>query len=406
MTVFRYRAVTDANEVVEGEMDAPAREVVVERLRSLGHTPLYASEMQAGSGPASSGRGLFSFKRTSSRDVFLITHELATLLKAGVPLDRAFQTLIDLGENETTKRLLSSILARLRSGVSLADALSEHRDVFPHHYTSMVRAGEASGALEVVLGRLSEFLEKSQALRESIKTALYYPIFLLIMAALSIIILLTFVIPQFEPLFQSAGAALPMSTEVLLAASEFIRSYGWVMIVLLAVAIYLLRRYLATKHGRTRTDEFLLKVPMIGVLVTKIEVARFCRTVSTLLQNGVGLLSALEIVRDTVNNSVISSAVENVALRLKEGRGLADPLAATGVFPKLAVHLVRVGEETGKLDDMLSKLADIYDQDVASATERMLALLVPVLTVGMGVMVAGIIMSILTAIFSVNTLAF
>jgi general secretion pathway protein F len=290
--------------------------------------------------------------------------------------------------------------------VSLADALSEHRDVFPQYYASMIRAGEASGALDVVLGRLSEFLEKSQALRESIKTALYYPVFLLTMAALSIVILLTFVIPEFEPLFESAGAALPISTRVLVAAGDAIRNYGWLMLVALAASIYLTRRYLATTDGRRRADELFLRLPVIGSLLTKIEVARFCRTVSTLLQNGVGLLGALDIVRDTVKNSVIASAIGNVAMRLKEGRGLAEPLAATGAFPKLAVHLVRVGEETGKLDEMLSKLADIYEQDVGRATERMLSLLVPLLTISMGVMIAAIIMSILTAIFSVNTLAF
>jgi len=406
MPIFRYRAVTDSNEVVEGEMEAPARAAVVDRLRGLGHLPLYASEIEAGFPVVRGRRGLFTLRRVSSRDVFLITHELATLLRAGVPLERAFETLIDLGTNEVSKNLLSRILARLRSGVSLADALAEHPDIFPHYYASMVRAGEASGALDVVLGRLGEFLEKSQALRESIKTALYYPIFLLIMAGLSLIILLTFVVPEFEPLFESAGAALPLSTRILVAAGDLIRDYGWLMLIGLIGSIYLIRRYLATVDGRRRLDEFLLKTPFIGGLLTKIEVARFSRTAGTLLQNGVGLLNALGIVRDTVKNSVIASSIDTVAARLKEGRGLAEPLTATGVFPKLVVHLVRVGEETGKLDDMLSKVADIYDEEVSRTTARMLALLVPVVTIGMGVMIAAIIMSILTAIFSVNTLAF
>ena len=406
MPVFRYRAVNESNEVVEGEMEAPARAVVVDRLRGLGHLPLYASEIEAGSRIVRGGRGLFAFNRVSSRDVFLITHELATLLRAGVPLDRALETLIDLGENEASRNLLSRILARLRSGASLADALGEHQDIFPAYYASMVRAGEASGALDVVLERLGGFLEKSQALRESIKTALYYPIFLLIMAGLSLIILLTFVVPEFEPLFESAGAALPLSTRILVAAGDSLRDYGWLMLIGLVASFYLIRRYLATADGRRGLDEFLLKMPFIGGLLTKIEVVRFSRTASTLLQNGVGLLNALGIVRDTVRNTVIASSIDTVAGRLKEGRGLADPLMATGVFPKLVVHLVRVGEETGKLEDMLAKVADIYDDEVSRATARMLALLVPVVTIAMGLMIAAIIMSILTAIFSVNTLAF
>jgi general secretion pathway protein F len=270
----------------------------------------------------------------------------------------------------------------------------------------MIRAGEASGSLDIVLERLGGFLEKSQALRESIKTALYYPIFLLIMAGFSVIILLTFVVPEFEPLFESAGAALPLSTRILVAAGDLLRDYGWLMIIGLAASVYMIRRYLATADGRRGLDEVLLRMPFIGGLITKIEVARFSRTASTLLQSGVGLLHALGIVRDTVKNTVIASSIDSVASRLKEGRGLADPLMATGVFPKLMVHLVRVGEETGKLDDMLAKVADIYDEDVSRATARMLALLVPVVTIAMGLMIAAIIMSIITAIFSVNTLAF
>lgn len=405
MPIYRYKAVTEANEIIEGEMEAPGRGALVEHLRGLGHLPLHAREIQASSGLVGTKKGLFT-RRVSGRDVFLITHELATLLKAGVPLDRAIETLIDLGENKVVKDLLSRILARLRSGVSLGDALAETRGVFPHYYASMVRAGEASGALDVVLERLAEFLEKSQVLRETIKTALYYPIFLVIVAVVSLIILLTFVVPEFKPLFESAGAELPLSTRVLVAVGDFVRDYGWLILIGLLAVIWGARRYLNTADGRTRWDSLLLRLPFIGALLIKIEVARFSRTTSTLLQNGVGLLHALGIVRDTLRNSVIASSIDTVAARLKEGRGLAKPLMATGLFPMLMVHLVRVGEETGKLDDMLSKLADIYDEDVSRTTARMLALLVPVLTIGMGVMIAGIITSILTAIFSVNTLAF
>lgn len=406
MPIFRYRAVTDSNQIVEGEMEAPARADVVDRLRALGQLPLDANEVNAASPRATNRKSFLTRRRVSSRDVFLITHELATLLKAGVPLDRAFSTLIDLGENRHIKTLLKNILDRLRGGVSLADALGEHREIFPPYYASMVRAGEASGSLDVVLSRLAEFLEKSQNLRETVRTALYYPIFLLIMAVISIVILLSFVVPEFKPLFESAGAALPLSTRVLVATGDFIRDYGWVIFLVLVCAFFGARRYLQSTEGRRLWDAYLLKLPIVGILITKIEVARFSRTASTLLENGVSLLHALGIVRDTLTNTVMASSIDSVATRLKEGGGIAQPLMETGLFPRLVVHLVGVGEETGKLDDMLSKLADIYDEEVGRTTARMLALLVPVLTIGMGIIIAGIITSILTAIFSVNTLAF
>jgi len=405
MPIFAYKAVTESNEIVEGEMEAAGRSIVIDRLRGLGQLPLYANEIQSTTQLSNIKQGLFA-RRVSARDVFLTTHELATLLKAGVALDRAFEILIDISENEVTRRLLSTILGRLRSGVSLADALSENDNTFPRYYSSMVRAGEASGALDIVLARLGEFLEKSQALRETVKTALYYPIFLTIMALLSVIILLTVVIPQFKPLFESAGAALPVSTKILVAVGDFIRDDGWLILVGLFGAYLLVRRYLSTTVGRHRWDAFLLRLPFIGNIIIKIEVARFSRTVSTLLSNGVGLLSALSIVRDTLTNSIVASSMETITARVKEGRGLAEPLKTTGLFPRLVVHLIHVGEETGQLENMLAKLADIYDEEVARTTARLLALLVPALTIGMGVMIAGIITSILTAILSVNTLAF
>ena len=233
MPIFVYKAVTESNEIVEGEMEASGRAVVIERLRGLGQLPLYANEIQSTTQLVKLSRGLFT-RRISSRDVFLMTHELATLLKAGIELDRAFEILIDLSENERMRSLLNRLLARLRSGVSLADAMAENGDTFPPYYASMVRAGEASGALDVVLNRLGEFLEKSQALRETVKTALYYPVFLLIMALFSIGVLLTIVVPQFKPLFESAGAALPFSTRVLVAVGDFVRDDGWVILIALS----------------------------------------------------------------------------------------------------------------------------------------------------------------------------
>jgi general secretion pathway protein F len=406
MPTFRYKAVNESNEVIHGEMEAPARTAVIEQLRGLGQLPLNAREIESRTPLITLEPGSFTLRRVTSREVLLITHELATLLKAGVALDRAFEILIELCDKGPTQRLLRRILGRLRSGVSLAEALVEYRDPFPRYYASMVRAGEASGALDVILSRLADLLEKSQKLRDNVKTALYYPVFLLIMAATSIVVMLTFVVPQFEPLFESAGATLPLSTKILVALGNFLQNYGWLCFVALIAISFAIRRYLSAAAGRRRWDAFVLRVPFIGDVLTKVEVARFSRTASTLLQSGNNLLNTLSIVRDTLSNTVMASSIDTVAAQLKEGRGLAEPLRMTGLFPPLVVHLLRVGEETGQLENMLAKLADIYDEEVGHTTARLLAMLVPVLTIGMGVLIAAIIGSILTAILSVNTLAF
>ena len=406
MTVFRYKAVTESNEIVEGEIEASGRAALVEQLRGLGQFPLNAHELKSAATSPRFATGLFGLRRVSSREVLLITHGLATLLKAGVALDRAFEILVELCENSATQRLLKKVLQRLRSGASLAGALSEHQGIFPPYYASMVKAGEASGALDLVLSRLAEFMEKTQKVRESVKTAMYYPIFLLLIATVSIVVLLIFVIPQFEPFFENAGAALPVSTQIMIWLGDTVRHYGWLLLIGFAASIFFVRSYLSTAVGRRQWDALVIRLPLLGTLLTKVEIARFSRTTGTLLQSGVGLLNTLYIVRDALTNSVIASSIDSVAARVKEGRGLAEPLAAAGLFPRLAVHLVRVGEETGQLENMFSKIADIYDEEVERTTARLLAMLVPALTIFMGVVVATIIGSILTAILSVNSLAF
>ena len=406
MPRFQYKAVTESSEIVQGIMDAPNSAAVVDRLRGLGQLPLNAEEVRRGSATRSANPGLFVRRRVSSREILLFTHELGTLLRSGVPLDRAFEVLMDLTDSNEMRGLFGQILRAVRSGASLADALREHEDYFPLYYSSMVRAGEASGALDVVLERLAGFMGKAQKLRESVKTALYYPTFLLIVAVASIVILLTFVIPQFQPLFETAGTALPYSTRVLIGIGSTARSYGWLIAIGAVLVAFIVRRSLATTRGKRLQDGFLLRLPLIGNLITKIEVARFGRTASTLVQNGVALLNTLGIVREVLRNSLMADSVDTLISGLKEGRGLAEPLGETKLFPRLAVHLVRIGEESGQLPEMLSKLADIYEDEVSSTTERLLSLLVPLLTIGMGVMVAAIIGSILTAILSVNSLAF
>ena len=405
MPLYRYRAVSAADEVIEGEMEAHSQSAVIERLQELGHLPIRADEIAPGDRGSLLQRDLFANRKVSRRVVALITGELATMLGAGLPLDRALEILVSLADKENVAKLLVRVLDGVRGGASLADAMADQDGAFPDFYVSMVRAGEAGGTLDVVLARLATFLEKSQALTDSVRSALIYPMILLVMAGLSVVILLTLVIPEFKPLFDDAGEALPLATRVLVAVGEVFERWFWLMALVAIALVLFVRHRLANAAFRLRWDGMMLRLPLFGDLTRKIEVARFARTLGTLLGNGVALLSALTIVKDTLSNTVIGAAVEGVADRLKEGKGLAEPMATSGVFPALAVQLVRVGEETGELETMLTKVADIFDGEVGRTTQRLLSLLVPLLTIGLGLLIAAIIGSVLVAFLSVNELA-
>ena len=406
MPTYRYKAVTDSGKVLEGDMEAPSQTEVIERLHDLGHLPVHADEMKGPSGGGWLTRRLFTTRRVSYRDVGLVTRELATLLKAGLPLDRSLEILRTVAEKKAVGEMLVRVLDRVRSGASLADAMASQERAFPRFYVSMVRAGETGGALDAVLERLADFIEKSQALTENVKSALVYPAILLTMAGGTVILLLMVVIPQFRPLFEDAGEALPLATQILVSLGEVFQDYWWAIGLAVVGLVLLARRELSNPVRRFRWDGVFWRIPLVGDLVSKIEVARFSRMLSTLLRNGVAMLNALAIVKDTLTNAVIAAAVEDVAARLKEGQGLAQPLMAARVFPDLAVSLVRVGEETGKLEEMLDKVAEIYDREVQRTIERLLTLLVPALTIGLGVLIAAIIVSILTTILSVHSLVF
>ncbi|MEE9299921.1 MAG: type II secretion system F family protein [Alphaproteobacteria bacterium] len=406
MPTFHYKAVTEAGETLEGEMDAPSRSAVIERLHDQGHVPVRADELKGPVRGAWLTRDLFAGRRVPRKALALATRELATLLQAGLTLERSLEILKSIAEQPALGEMLARVLERVRGGTSLADAMASEERTFPRYYVSMVRAGETGGSLEQVLARLADFMEKTQEMAESVRSALIYPAFLLTLAGVSVIVLLTVVIPEFRPLFEDAGESLPLATQLLVGFGELFRAYWWVLLAVIALLVLLARRAMANPAHRQRWDRAALRLPLFGALLAKIEVARFSRTLGTLLRNGVALLPALAIVKDTLSNRVMAQAVEDVALRVKEGQGLATPLTAAGVFPALAVNLVRVGEETGELESMLDKIAEIYDREIQRSLDRLLAMLVPALTIGMGLLIAAIIFSILTAILSANSLAF
>ncbi|MCB1918672.1 MAG: type II secretion system F family protein [Candidatus Competibacteraceae bacterium] len=406
MPRYRYEAVDNTGEVLRDEIEAPTPEAAVERLRDQGLLPLSVNEAKGGFLRGGLGQPLFSKRRALSRkSIMLLTQQLASLLHAGMPLDRAFTILIGVTDDEQARTLLERVQEKVRGGSSLADAL-EAQGAFSRFYLNMIRAGEAGGALEVVLKRLTEFLERSQALRETVTSALIYPMILLTVSALSVIILLTFVVPQFQRLFADAGKALPLATQIVIAVGDGFRHYWWAGALFIMLAVAAVRRQLNQPESRARWDRWLLRLPLVGDLIGKVETARLSRTLGTLLGNGVSLLNALTIVRETLSNQVMATALGEVAEHVKTGRGLAEPLQDAESFPKLAVQMIRVGEETGQLQEMLIQIADAYDGEVQTAVKRLLTLLEPAMILGLGVIIAGIIMSILVAILSLNELAF
>ena len=406
MPHFRYKAVSATGETLEGEMEAADQAAVVHRLQTAGHLPISADAIStAGSGSLMS-RDLFVRRRANRRDVHMLTRELATLIQAGLPLDRSFEILIDLSDEPVVSALLESILASISGGASLADAMAEQPGIFPRYYLSMIQAGEAGGTLDVVLARLTDFMERSQATRESVRSALIYPIILVAMAVFAVVILLSVVVPRFRPLFEDAGQALPVSTRIVVGLGDVFAGYWWAMLAVVVCAGIALRWQLKQPPFRLRWDRMMLGLPLLGDIILRAEVARFARTLGTLIGNGVSLLGALSLATNTVGNKGLAGELDEVSNAVRQGKPLTEPLLKSGQFPQLAIHLTRVGEETGKLEDMLLKVAEIYDQEVGRAIERMLALLVPLLTIVLGLVIAGIIGSILVAILSVYQLPY
>ncbi|MEO3430510.1 type II secretion system F family protein [Pelagibius sp. CAU 1746] len=404
MANFRYKSVTGEGEVVEGRLEASDQGAAVARLHQMGHLPVRVEAAGGGRLLEALNRDILPARPAEGAELVTLTRKLATLLRAELPLDRALELLSGLTERKATKAMVERLLAALRGGSSLADALDKEGKTFPTYYRAMVRAGEIGASLDTVLERLADFLERAQETKGKLRSALIYPIFLLVTAGASLAILLTFVIPAFQPMFEDAGTELPLVTQIVIGFGAVVRQAWWIILLALAVAVVSLQAHLGTPAGRLWWHRQVLRLPVIGALWVKNDVARFARTLATLLANGVPLLNALELVREVMSNAALSAGVTAVQPDVKAGRGLAAPLSENPLFPPLLVQLLRVGEESGRLEDMLAKLAEIYDQESEETMRRLLALLVPVLTLGLGALIAFIVSSILFALFSVNEL--
>jgi general secretion pathway protein F len=406
MTRFRYRAVNATGDLIEGEIDGQDQGAVIEQLRRQGHLPLATEPLAAATEDVGAAvlrrlhQPLFGHGRIGRQEVAMITRQLATMLDSGLTIDQTLRFLVDLADREALRRLLTDLLERVQGGSTLADACAEHEEVFSRAYVSLVRAGEAGGALNEVLARLADYLENAERLAEQVKSALVYPIILLVMAGLSIVVLLTVVVPQFTPLFENAGAELPLLTRIVVSVGDLMQQYWWMLLLGAICLWWLARRQIQRPESRARIDRWLLRVPLFGGLLTRIDTARLARTLGTLLANGVPILNALVIARDTIANAALRDAIGETATAVKEGKGVADPLARSHRFPPLAVRLIAVGERSGHLEAMLIKVADIYDAEVRSTVERLMSLLVPALTLSLGAIIATIIGAVLMAILS------
>jgi general secretion pathway protein F len=402
MLTFHYKAATIDGGTVSGELTGSSRNDVAGQLHALGHIPIHIDETEARI--EKQRTKLFSRRKISDVQVADFTRDLSTLLRAGVSLDQALSILGTLAEGQELAMLLEQIHERVKGGSTLADAVEEHDRIFGRLYVNMLRAGESGGALEVVLERLSEHLAKNKEVRDALVSALIYPAILIVVAVVSVFILLGYVVPQFAEMFAGAGEALPVSTRITIAVGETLRSYGWLLLVLVAAAVILVRQQLESPARLKRWHNWMLNLPVVGEIILKIEIGRFSRTLATLLQNGVTLLKALSIVKDTMSNKVLANGVEQVTTGLKEGQSLAAPLAQHTRFPPFAIHMISVGEETGNLQDILLQVAEAYDRDTQTTIKRALALLEPTLILVLGGIIAAVIISILVAILSVNEL--
>jgi general secretion pathway protein F len=403
MASFVYKALNREGDVIEGIKEADDEGQVVKQLQKDGCIPISVQ-----------GAGLKSFYKFSlgkkntglaQKDIMLFTKELATLLDAGLPLDRSLVVLMDLiPEESKIHQLIHQVLERVKGGATLADSLEAQSSAFSKFYLNMLRAGEAGGSVEVVLRRLADYLDKSKELKDTVSTAMIYPTILVVMALGSVFLLLTFVVPQFMEMFESAGKELPMSTQIVVAAAEWLQNYWWALVIAGVVTTAIMRYELTESPRKIKWDRLFLKIPIVGDLIRNIATANFSRTLGTLLENGVPILTALGIVKSTLSNLVLVQAVTSAEDNLRQGKDMSGALIATGQFPKMATQMIKMGEETGRMEEMLERIAIAYDKQLENTIKKMLALMEPLVILFMGVMIGGIIISILSAILSVNDL--
>jgi type IV pilus assembly protein PilC len=397
MPVFAYSARSTNGELLSGEIDLPSRDEVVgylvrQRLRPVSvNAKARDINLQFGTG-------------IKTREVVIFTRQFATMINSGLPLVQSLTILAEQTENKVFQKIITQVLNDIQAGQTLADSMKKHPKVFTELYTNMVAAGEAGGILDVILMRLAVFLEKNDALVRKIKGAMTYPAVMLFVVIIATTILLWKVVPVFATIFTSSGLELPAPTRVVLAISEFLQAYIFYMVVAAIGVVFAIRRYYKTDNGQLVIDRFLLRMPVLGGLLRKSAVSRFTRTLGTLISSGVSILEGLQITARTSGNRVIHDAVMQSRASIAGGATISEPLKASGVFPPMVVQMINVGEQTGGLDDMLSKIADFYDDEVDAAVTALTSILEPIMIVVMGVVIGGMVVAMYLPMFDmINT---
>ncbi len=405
METYYYEASTREGNIITGTIEVANERLAVDRIQDMGYFPLKVSRAVERENIIS--RFLSSVRnRIKPADAMTFTYQLGVLLDAGFTLDRSLSILSGLAEKKKLEEMIKDILSQIRSGKSFSEALSRFPAVFPLFYVNMIKAGEAGGFIEDVISRMAAYLENTESLKADVRSALVYPAFLSVVGGAAVVMMLTFVVPQFSKIFTDMGEALPLPTVILLAVSNGLINYWWIILLAGTALFFTVRRYLKTEKGSRAWDRLKFRLPLFGRLYKETAVSRFARTLGTLLGSGVPLLNAFDIVKGTLGSEKMSEIISSVREAARKGRGISEPLKNSDVFPPIAVHMITVGEETGRLDEMLTKVADRFDLEVKTTVKRLLSLLEPALILLMGVIIGFIVVAMLLAIFSVNELPF
>jgi general secretion pathway protein F len=406
MSVFEYVALDEKGRQRKGFVDAPGIAAARQKLREENVYPVEINQASDRKEPSLAGVFKMNiWERVSANDVAIFTRQLSTLLGAGMPLVPSLSILMKQANNPLLKKSLAQIREQVNEGKSLTESMSGFPKIFPPFYLNMVRAGEASGTINLVLERLADFSENQQALMNKVRSALAYPVIMFFMGSAVIFLLMAFVVPKITGIFADMHQTLPLITIILITISNFLKSFWWLILILLAAGVAAFK-YMTngTEGGKRQWDKAKLKIPVWGQVNRKIAIARFSRTLATLLQSGVPLLSAMEIVRNVVNNIIIGEAISKASKDLEEGKGLSGPLTQSGIFPPLVIEMIAVGEQSGTLERMLNRIATAYETEAQSDIMVMTSLLEPVMILVMGLGVGFIVVSILLPIFEMNQL--
>ena len=396
MPIYTWKGINSYGEKRKGEVEAP------DQVTALSHTKrLRIKDAVIKEKPKDLFAGIAIFQpKVTGKDIVIFTRQLSTMIDAGLPLVQSLEILSKQQENTTFKKVLTAIKSDVETGTTFADAMRKHPQVFDNLFSNMIEAGETGGILDTILGRLAVFMEKSMALKKKIKGAMTYPAICMAIAGLILVVILVFVIPVFEEMFASFNSALPIPTQIVVTMSNTFQSnFLWIGMAFFLI-IYTFKKIYNTEKGRIRIDYLLLKAPVVGPLIRKVAVSKFTRTLSTMLQSGVPILEALNVVAKTSGNKIIEAAVFRVAESIAEGRPIAEPLEESGVFPNMVVQMINVGESVGALDTMLAKIADFYDGEVDQAVENLTAMIEPFMMVFLGGMIGGLVIAMYLPIFS------